>query len=455
MNRPNRNDCIVAISSAWTPAPTGIIRLCGRDSAKTVGTLIVGEQRDSLAVGTKPRITRVMLRVMESAKIPADLYLFPPERSYSGTETVELHTVGSLPILRDIVDQLIAAGARPARGGEFTSRAFLNGKLNAAQVGAVLSLIHADSAQDARQSARLLGTKTERADALAEQLANTLALLEAGIDFVEEEGISFISAPEIAQSVAAVRDKLTASESATQSLNSAGLPHVVLAGPANAGKSTLFNALVGSERAIVSPIVGTTRDVISAPVRGDDITFILQDTAGFADATSDLDVAAHELTRASGGFADVVVWVHPMDQPWSTRERDVLATIDDERLLTVRSKCDLPPSQDQQNTPSIFANAIELSTHDQSGIEPLRELIAEKLAARRSEATPFRERSYRTAIDALARVLAALGDDQQDWEPELAAEDLRIAIQTLSDGQTLTDPDELLGRIFAQFCIGK
>ncbi|MGE3181779.1 MAG: hypothetical protein AB7N71_09120, partial [Phycisphaerae bacterium] len=183
MHHPNPDDCIVAVSSAWAPAPTGIIRLCGRDSFRIVAGIIA---EPVAAESAAPRAVRTALRVFGEATIPADIYVFPPAKSYSGTETVEIHTIGSLPVLRWVSQALIQRGARPAVAGEFTSRAFLNGRLSASQVGAVLTLIHAENDYVARQSARTLGNREVFSTRIADRLAGILALIEAGIDGVEE-----------------------------------------------------------------------------------------------------------------------------------------------------------------------------------------------------------------------------------------------------------------------------
>ncbi|MGE3180948.1 MAG: GTPase, partial [Phycisphaerae bacterium] len=233
--------------------------------------------------------------------------------------------------------------------------------------------------------------------------------------------------------------------------------HVVLAGLPNAGKSTLFNALVGSERSIVSPLIGTTRDIVSATLRTKQAEFVLQDTAGVVESSTTLDVAAGELTHAAGEYADLVIWVHAECAEWTTAEWTTFTALAPERTLLIHSKADQKSENSELQRPpdTSEGSPLRVSAVTGAGIDHLRTAIDERLARRRTESTLPPSRAYGRALEALTRIIESCHAGPGHQSFELVAEDLRYAIQVLAASNSLTDPEALLGRIFTQFCIGK
>ncbi len=333
---PHPDDTIVAIATAWEPAPVGIVRLSGPASF-TCAAAVAPDQPPTARNGC----ARGWVQPDADVRLPADLFWFHAPRSYTGQDAVEIHTPGAPALLRALADRLVAAGARPAQPGEFTARAYLNGKLSAEQAEWVPALIHAADAESARRALRQPARAAEHA-AWSSELADLIAALEAGIDFAEEEDVRFISADDVVRRIAALRAEVERAAGTRRRVErELNLPHVMLCGLPNAGKSALFNALLGQERAIVSPVPGSTRDVLSAVVDLDGVRAVLQDSAGREDPRDAIEAAARAAADGAVGGADLIVWLHAADRDWSAAERAALEALPGERSVVVYSKSDL------------------------------------------------------------------------------------------------------------------
>ena len=454
MRLPVLTDTIVAVSSAWQAAPLGILRLTGPAAFDLV---------DRVSSGPRPSTTPCFVeREIEAAPglcVPATVYYFAAPRSYTGQDVVEIHTVGALPLLRRLAGRLIEVGAHRALPGEFTARAFLNGKLAAAAVDAVAGLISASDQASARRAARML-THSHAAvlDTLTSRLLDLLARLEAGIDFADEEDIRFITAAELRARLAELSDQLAAATGAPgDSTSSRSKPHVALAGLPNAGKSTLFNALIGVERAIVAPVLGTTRDVLSAPIDCGGVEAVLQDCAGLGHTPAELELAAHLAAERAADAADLVLWVHDAAQPWSGEEQRALERLSAARVLVVLSKRDLVAGQASPELPAGCELAGVVSVETGAGLAEFRASLAEVLAgACRDDVGDLLDERLRTAEQAIRRALAtAAGEATVVTDPELVAFELRealVSLQTVASGVAV---EAVLGRILAEFCVGK
>lgn len=456
MQFPAIDDTIIAISSGWGSSAVGIVRLSGPDSFKLVRAL--GAPPPPRLAARPTRWSDVCLTLDESLRVPAGAYWFHRPRSYTGQDLVELHTVGCLPLLRELCVRLIARGARRALPGEFTARAFLAGKLAAEQVEDVLALISTDDAAAVRQARR--AQREARRSLVSEvrrQVAELLSLVEAGIDFVEEEGIRFVTAAEVTATIDAVLRQVATLLTADRQTRCAGKPHVALVGLPNAGKSTLFNALAGHERAIVSPVLGTTRDVLSAEITVGGAPVVLQDCAGLGTSADELELAAHLAAERAADQADLVLWVHAADAEWDERETQAAARIPAGRRLLVWSKVDLAPECRRECVPVGFAQVVSTSATTDGGLSELEEAVC-RLISRPAEAAGdgVEEERLRAAANALerARQLAEATRDELA-QPELVALELRGACDELSDTGGGELVEELLGRVFSQFCVGK
>ncbi|MGB4257335.1 MAG: GTPase, partial [Phycisphaerae bacterium] len=352
------DDTIVAISSPPGISARGIVRLSGPEAVSLAAQVF--EHATGPGLHATPGHRRLMgrARIDADASVPAEAYVFRAPASYTRQDIVELHLPGSPPVLAMVFEELTAAGARPAEPGEFTARAYFAGALDLTEVEGVAALIHARNDSQLRASEALLhGRLSQRSSALREELTDLLALLEAEIDFVEES-IEFTTsghAIAILDKVAGELDALLRDAPAIERLEV--LPRILLVGRPNAGKSTLFNRLSGLDRAIASATAGTTRDVLTAPMKVPGGEVMLLDSAGVecgpqtasqpsdptpgeAAGSAEPAALAAAATRRSVGIADLVLMVVDVtDAPLETI-RSLRSMLPRQRVLIVLNKVD-------------------------------------------------------------------------------------------------------------------
>ncbi len=387
--------------------------------------------------------------------------LFPAPRSYTGEDVLELQAHGSPIVLQQLLARCLELGARTARAGEFSERAFLNGKLDLAQAEAVADLIAADSEAAARAARRSLdGVFSARVQQLLESLTRLRVHVEAAIDFPEEE-IDFLADHALMQrldNTLSEHAELLIEAERGQRLRD-GL-HVVIVGPPNAGKSSLLNALAGNERAIVTELAGTTRDLLREEIRIDGIGLTLVDTAGLRESLDAIEVEGIRRARSELNRADLVLAM--LDAREADRQRAGLSGEigPDQPVLWLYNKFDLLPTP-QSVVPDAGGDAMWLSLRSGDGLDALRERLR-----RAAGHAPDQNGSAGGTFSARARHVEALRRTGQhlqaaarqlrdDRAGELAAEELRIAQQTLGEITGTFGSDDLLGAIFASFCIGK
>jgi len=389
-------------------------------------------------------------------------FVFPGPGSYTGEDAVELQLPGNPVLLERVIDDLIESGrgrgieARRAEAGEFTARAFLNGKMSLTQAEGVAAIIAAQSDAQLR-AGRLLagGALGGLARGLADDLAGALALVEAGIDFTDQEDVVAIGPRELHQRVIALRDRIQDQldrSVGTEQLDA--LAWVVLTGEPNSGKSTLFNALLGRTRAVVSEIAGTTRDVLAEPLSIDTphgpAEVMLVDLAGTDAAESDLNRQMQAAARQAIERADLVLHCVPVGS--------IPGEIANFDRFTVRTKSDLDPAR-------TTGHGIAVSAHSGDGLDALRTAIARRVADRAVSLAadalalrPRHEAALRSAARDLTETIALVESSQAERHvprPELVAATLRAALDDLGRLAGNVTPDDVLGRIFATFCVGK
>lgn len=442
-------ETIAAIASAPGAAGIGVVRVSGPRVPVIAQTL--------LGRAPLPRHAHFTAWRQSSGELidRGLLLYFPAPGSYTGEHVLELQGHGSSVLLDTLLRRVCEIGARLARPGEFTERAFLNGKLDLAQAEAVADLIAARSQAGARAALQSMeGVFSRKVDALLQALIGLRVHIEAAIDFPEEE-IDFLADPAIAQKLAGVRDELAQLQREAQRgvrLND-GL-RVAIVGRPNAGKSSLMNALAGSERAIVTDIAGTTRDVLRENITLDGITLELADTAGLRDTHDPVEREGVRRAHSERERADVVLLVtdaqHAQgDQAWL---EDLPAGV--ERVVVV-NKIDL-----DETVPSLETHGatkwLSLSVKTGAGLDLLRELMKRLAGASGGEGAFSARRRHLLALaqvdDHLARAAQALHHAQAG---ELAAEELRQAQHALGEITGAYSSDDLLGAIFSSFCIGK
>jgi tRNA modification GTPase len=381
---------------------------------------------------------------------------FPAPRSFTGEDVLELHGHGSPVVLDMLLRRLLKLGVRLARPGEFSERAFLNDKLDLAQAEAIADLIASSSEQAARSAQRSLqGEFSRLIDALVEGLIQLRLYVEAAIDFVDEE-IDFLGEGQIAAKLEALKQRLEhIQRSAKQGQILRDGLTVVIAGRPNAGKSSLLNYLTGRETAIVTDIAGTTRDILREYIQIDGMPLHIVDTAGLREGADAVEREGVRRAKEAINSADLVLLMLDDRQPESGE--DLLAELSAALpVVRVRNKIDLT-----DRPPGLAETAegveISLSVKTGMGLEDLRQHLKQRAGYDSAVGDVFTAR--RRHLDALARAHAAVENGLSQLAgccaPELLAEELRTAQNALSEITGAFTPDDLLGRIFASFCIGK
>jgi len=449
----HRADTIAAIATAPGRAGIGVIRVSGGDLAPIIDGIVGRPLEARLATVTT-------FRDAHGEMLDQGIALFfPAPASYTGETVLELHGHGGPAVLSLLLSRCLDLGARLAEAGEFTKRAFLNGKLDLAQAESVADLIEAATATAARAAARSLsGVFSREIRSALDALVELRAFTEAALDFPEED-IDFIRAADASGKVEGLRLRLASIiERARQgSLLREGLA-VVLIGQPNVGKSSLLNQLVGDELAIVTPIPGTTRDAIRGRIEIDGIPLHVIDTAGLRPTTDAVEKIGIERTKSAIEAADLALIITDAREPEHPADHAIGQALPPTLpRLVVRNKIDLaglvPTSTRAGGIPIVALSALT-----GAGIDLLRRAILELAGAHQDMGDTFlaRERHLRALRDAeerlseAARQLAAKAPAL-----ELFAEELHAAQLALSAITGEFTADDLLGEIFGRFCIGK
>lgn len=446
--RPDR-DTIAAIATAAGRAGVGILRLSG-PRARAIGEAVTGKR----LAPRRSHYARFADGDGETIDDGIALYFAAPQ-SYTGEDVVELQAHGSPVVLAQLLRRCLALGARPARPGEFTERAFLDGKLDLAQAEAVADLISAGSEAAARAARRSLdGEFSRRVEAVVEGLVRLRVHIEAALDFPDED-IDFLAAPELWQRLQAVVGELAAlRRDAERGQRLTDGLHAVIVGAPNAGKSSLLNALAGEERAIVTEIAGTTRDLLREVIRVDGVELTLVDTAGLRVAGDAIEAEGIRRARAELARADLAVIV--LDD----REPQAPATVVDSvadlpARLWLHNKCDLSGAAPHRELRKDDEH-LWLSARTGAGLEGLHQALRTAAGFGESAEGSFSARARH--VEALARAAIHLEETAARLHAgagELAAEEARRAQEALGEITGRLEADDLLGRIFASFCIGK
>lgn len=462
---------IIAVASASGHARRGILRLSGAGTFSLLDEHLHAFER--LARDDCPWPARGLYRAVfrfAAGDLPLLVLAFPAPRSYTGEESAELHTAGNPFLLDRMVDALLDTaqarelGARRAGPGEFTARAYLNQRLTLTQAEGVEAVISARGDAELRAAAQLTrGALGETARTLADELLSALALVEAGIDFTDQEDVVAITPAVLCERLEAVHARLrTWLDRAVGMEEIAALPRIVLVGAPNAGKSTLFNALLGRERAIVSPSAGTTRDVLSEPITLDTphgpAEALLLDLAGL-DARDDswLNLAMRQLAEEAIRAADLALRCRPADDDADhSLDTALPATLP---VIDITTKADLVH---ERRSPDA---AIHVSALTGAGLDVLRARLAAMLAgdltplhAEALALKPRHERSLRLTAESIAAALDLLSPQRASSmlrDAELIASIMRGALDHLAELAGDLTPDDVLGRIFSTFCVGK
>ena len=456
-----KEDTIAAVATPAGEGGVGIVRVSGPDAERIAAALFVR------AEGKNGRLKSHMLhygtiRDPKSDKMLDQVLLtvMRKPRSYTGEDVVEVHCHGGVFVVHRILGLVLAQGARHAEPGEFTKRAFLNGRLDLAQAEAVLDLIAARTEKGADLAlSQIKGELSNWIGDLREQLLDILAQVEAAIDFPEEE-IELLERPALVAKVDALREKIIMITGTYEwgRLFREGA-RVCICGRPNVGKSSLFNALLGAERVIVTPIPGTTRDVIEESINLDGLPVVLWDTAGIRDATDEVERIGVNLSREHLEKSEAVIVVLDGSASLTDEDRIFLSSTTKKMGLIAINKIDLEQRVDRDQLRQIVGDKriVTVSATQGHGIQELRKSLRELILHTDME-PPFvlTNLRHKSALlcgeQALADAGLALYETQP---PEIVAVALQQARESLEEVVGLVQKEDILELIFSKFCIGK
>jgi len=446
----SHKDTIAAIATPPGNGGVGMIRISGGDLSKLSADLL----------GTAlpaPRVARYS-HFLGSAGDTIDTGLvlyFPGPHSFTGENVMELQAHGGALILSLLLQRVLQLGVRQARPGEFSERAFLNGKIDLVQAEAIADLIAASSTQGARAAQRSLsGVFSEQINILLAEMIAIRVFVEAAIDFPEEE-IDFLADSDIVERVHTLIGKMTnLLETAHQGQLLRDGIELAIVGRPNVGKSSLLNALAGDDVAIVTDIPGTTRDVFRQQILIGDLPVYVADTAGLRETEDIIEADGVRRALKMQAQADLILLV--LDASCE-QIHDVPLIPDPERTIVVWNKQDISSAKSLDTATIKGLDTVLISTLAGTGLDNLREVICQHAGLNEGSEGVFSARARH--LDALNRGLELTGNGLQQLQdfnaPELLAEDLRQAQQAISEITGQFTSDDLLGEIFSSFCIGK
>lgn len=457
------SDTIVAPATPAGRGAVAIIRLSGPAAIAIAHAL----WHPSGAVAGRPR--RLRLGEIRDPHSGATLdramcVVFPAPRSLTGEDVAELHCHGGVYLVRRVLGLAAAVGARIAEPGEFTRRAYLNGRIDLTAAEAIADLVEARGDRALAQAiAQLDGALAGRVEGLRRKLIALRAHLEAEIDFADED-LSLPSRAELAATVAelAADVRLLHESFARGRLTREGARAAIIGKP-NAGKSSILNLLVGVDRAIVTPVPGTTRDVIEETVSLGPWPLVIADTAGLRESDDPVERIGIERTRLSAGAADLLIAVFDSARPFDSDDARVIAASSERAGVAILNKRDLPQGlyTDELCRRGLALPVVELSALTAAGIEKLRAELTdaiERLAGgggSTGEITISRERHRAALARALEALAAAAMAVDSAMPPEIVAVDIELASEALGSITGTISSEEILDAIFREFCIGK
>jgi len=467
MNNNIINDTIAAVSTPSGVGGIGIVRLSGPESLAVAGRIFQPNKKsrpqdwpshtvhhgyiiDRRAAAREAVIDEVLLTVMRGPK------------SYTAEDIVEISCHGGLAVVRTVLNLALDNGARLARPGEFTQRAFLNGRIDLTQAEAVQDMIQATTESFVRASAhQLKGELTKQLESIRDQLMTAYAGLEAEVNFPDEgletRGLEGLST-QIHAAQRQVEELLATSEKGR--LIKDGV-RMVICGTPNVGKSSLLNVLVQSPRAIVSTVPGTTRDTIEEMIQIDGIPFRLTDTAGVLEPRDIVEQDAVKRSRAAIDSADIVCFMLDAGRPVADEDRRLAGMVQGRDVLVVVNKCDLKKHPDVREVKGLFPDeeAVLISALKKTGIDQLTKRAFEKIWGN-AKIEPDRLflsnlRHIEALRRSLERIRAARHSLGQNLSFEFVCEDIRQAVNELDVITGRSAGRDVLDRIFSSFCIGK
>ena len=457
------HDTIAAIATARGEAGIGIVRVSGT-LAFTIAAEVFRSPRD-VAPAELPTHTLTYGHIVDETDEIIDevlLGVMRAPRTYTGEDIVEFNCHGGIVTLTAVLDLVVKSGARIAEPGEFTKRAFLNGRLDLAQAEAVAELIASKTDLSRKIAVEALSGKlSDTINGLNDRIAALLAEIEASIDFPEED-LDFMKVETQLETAHAVQTELiTLLETATQGRLITEGTNVAILGKPNVGKSSLLNALLGTNRAIVTDIPGTTRDTIEALINIDGIPLKLIDTAGIRHTDDVVEQQGVERSKAAQDTAELLLLMFDASQPLNDADRELLKTAQSAKAILILNKIDLPvvtlPTALLAHCPK--KQVVETVIPEGKGLDKLKTTISEALLGGEFDIgeSPIvtnarHQEALRRANEGLNYAIESL---ENSMPPDLIAVDLRISLDGFGDIVGKTTTEDILDRIFSQFCVGK
>lgn len=446
---------ICAISTAPATAALGIIRISGEETFSILEKILI---KKNGAPFTVDHGKAALYRIEENGA-PLDeavVTCFIGPRSYTGEDTAELCCHGGLFVLQSVMELLVKNGCCPAGPGEFSKRAFLNGKLDLISAKAVIDLIEATSkSQQKNALSRMEGKLSQKIKGLYEQLVDLNTALLAYVDFPEEVDEP---AEDFLPLLEKIKEELSALAKSTQTgrLIQEGLSIAIVGAP-NVGKSTLMNQLLGYERSIVSSIPGTTRDMVREGCRLGDLTCHLSDTAGIRTTADPIEQQGISIARKEAEAAKVVFAVFDGSRPLNQDDMDLIESFGNEENLAIINKADLPQMLNEEYISNKFSHIVKISAQNGEGCARLDEWVRMhySVADAAAEGVLTDPKQLADLLSAKASVETAVEGLSQGFTPDLISIDIIDAASALGGitGQAVTD--EMIDRIFSRFCVGK
>ena len=455
------DDTISAIATALGVGSIGVIRLSGPDSLAIVDRIFTGREKPGKDNARKLLYGHIIDRKGQPIDEVLSVYM-PGPHSYTGEDVCEIQCHGGRQALQEILSLTYQAGARPAEPGEFTKRAFLNGRLDLAEAESVMDIINAKSRQALVAANRgHEGGLSRKVRELRKKLRDLVVQLEAAIDYPEEdiEEVTYDRAAEVLAEGQAAVARLVRQGSAGRILRE-GLRTAIVGRP-NVGKSSLLNSLLQADRAIVSNIPGTTRDIIEEQMTIGGIPLVLTDTAGLRDTEDLVEKIGVERSRAALEDAQLALVVLDGSQPLSGEDRELLRSLKDRKKLILVNKSDLPQMLDTEGLQREYGSSdvIVLSVKTGEGMEQVEQWLREFVYGEGSDSESSSMTQNARQQDLLEKALRSLEDALEGARQHLPYDCLTIDLtQTLHDLGEITGedvPDEIIDEIFAQFCVGK
>lgn len=460
----NPDETIAAQATAPGGGLRGIVRISGKDCDKALERLFARSPKSFIESGSAGIVSTDVFPWGPETPVPAKIYYWPQGLGFTREKSIELHTVGSQPLIDALLRLICTSGfARMAEPGEFTFRAFLSGRIDLVQAEAILGVIEAsDPGSLDTALSQLAGGIGAPFARLKERLFETLCHLEAGFDFAEEE-IEFLSNDDlrnvIAESLARIETTLRQMESRA---DSSQIPRIALVGRPNAGKSSLFNTLGGKSKAIVSAVPGTTRDYLECELENAGLRFRLIDTAGREEAEpgESPEKAAKIMAELAAETADIVIFCLESARETLAPWEEAVVSAASGHIIKLKTKADLFK---ENSTGGFWDEFLPVSSETGSGIDDLKKIIGEKLIVLGgndgggSAVRATSVRCYGSLVNAKAALVRAaeLLEYERFADQSLIASEIRRALEQIGLVLGTVHTDDILDAVFSRFCIGK